>query len=104
MDRHVLKSFIPVESDSSYVIGVVMDYKVIQEVLNEQLLSNFLISIILIIIVFGSSYFFSAYLVRPVLQILNKVKEISVGHFGVQISNNRKDELGLLAHGVNEMS
>ncbi len=50
-DKKVLKSFIPVDSENPYVIGIVTDYKVIQDVLNRQLLNNFVISIIVLALV-----------------------------------------------------
>jgi diguanylate cyclase (GGDEF)-like protein len=103
-DKNVIKSFVPVQAENPYVIGIVMDYNMIQDVLNQHLLRNAIISIILLIFVFSFSYFFSGYVVKPVLQIKNKVKEIAEGHFGVHIHNKRQDELGLLADGVNMMS
>jgi diguanylate cyclase (GGDEF)-like protein len=102
--KHVIKTFIPINNKNPYIIGFVTDYKVIQDVLNKQLLNNTIISIILLIIVFFVSYIFSGYIVRPIQRILEKVNEIAAGNFGVHVHINRKDEFGRLADRVNVMS
>ena len=102
--KKVLKSFIPVSAENPYVIGVVTDYKVIQDVLNKQLLNNLVISIAVLALVFIVSYFLARYIVRPINQILLKVDEIAKGNFGEQVVIERRDELGLLANQVNVMS
>jgi len=102
--KHVIKSFYPVMDETPYVIGLVTDYKFIQEILNEQLYSNILISIILLLIVFLASYILANYIVRPIHYILSKVEEISKGNFGARVNNIWKDELGLLSNGINMMS
>lgn len=103
-DQKVIKSFVPVQAENPYVIGIVMDKKAIEDALNQHLLRDLIISSILIFFVFAFSYFYSGYVVKPILQIINKVKEISAGHFGVHIDGKRNDELGLLTKGVNIMS
>lgn len=103
-DKKVLKSFIPVLGENPYVIGIVTDYKSIQEVLDKQLLNNVLISLILLLFVFFISYLLAEYIVRPLNRILQKVNEISEGHIGTQVLIDRKDELGMLSKGVNTMS
>jgi len=100
----ILKSFIPVPAEDPYVIRIVSDYKVIDEVLNEQLLNNILISFIVLVFVFFISYFLAAYVVRPIHRISQKVNEIADGNIGAQVLVKRKDELGMLSQGVNTMS
>ncbi|OCA92134.1 diguanylate cyclase [Bacillus wudalianchiensis] len=102
--KKVLKSFIPVSAQNPYVIGIVTDYKVIQDVLNKQLLNNLIISIAILALVFIVSYFLSRYIVSPINQILLKVDEIAKGNFGEQVIIERRDELGALANQVNVMS
>ncbi|RJS60889.1 GGDEF domain-containing phosphodiesterase [Bacillus sp. PK3_68] len=102
--KKVFKSFVPVSSEDPYVIGIVTDYKVIQSVLNKQLLNNLMISIAVLILVFVISYFLARYIVRPINQILLKVNEIAKGNFGEQVLIERRDELGSLANQVNVMS
>ena len=103
-DKKVFKSFIPVSSENPYVIGVVTDYKVIQDVLNKQLLNSLVISIIGLVFVLIISYFLAEYIVRPINRILLKVNEIAKGNFGEQVLIERRDELGLLSSRVNKMS
>lgn len=103
-DKKVFKSFMPVSTENPYVIGVVTDYKVIQDVLNKQLLNSLVISIIVLAFVLIMSYFLAEYIVRPINRILLKVNEIAKGNFGEQVLIERRDELGLLAGRVNKMS
>lgn len=103
-DRKVFKSFVPVNSETPYVIGVVTDYKVIQDVLNKQLLNNMIISIVVLILVLIISHLLAQYIVRPINIIVTKVDEIAKGNFGEKIFIKRRDELGLLSNQVNVMS
>lgn len=102
--KKVIKNFVPIQAENPYVIGLVTDYSVIQNILNKQLINNMVISIILLLIVFFGSYFLAGYIVRPLNRILKKVDEVTDGNFGVRIALNRKDELGVLAERVNTMS
>jgi diguanylate cyclase (GGDEF)-like protein len=104
-DKRVIKSFIPIHSaPQPYVIGVVTDYQVVQDVLNKQLLNNVLISLTLVLIVFVTCYLLAGRIVRPLHHILQKVNEIAEGNFGSRVLIERRDELGLLAEQVNLMS
>ena len=87
-DKRVIKSFIPVDSEQPYVIGLVTDYQIIQDVLNKQLLNHATSSLILLFIVLCANYFLSQYLVKPIHHILKKVNEISNGKFGTYIHND----------------
>ncbi|MEC2075637.1 EAL domain-containing protein [Metabacillus fastidiosus] len=103
-DKKVFKSFIPVHSDNPYVVGIVTDYKVIQDVLNKQLLNNLVISIVVLVLVLIISNLLARYIVRPINQILLEVNKIAKGNFGAQVFIKRRDELGLLSNQVNIMS
>lgn len=100
----VIKSFIPVPQDPSYLISIVMDYKMISSVLGEQLINNIAISIVLLEITIIGSYFLSGMIIRPLHAILDKVNEVADGHFGSRLKIKSKDELGLLAKRINTMT
>ncbi|WP_282939827.1 EAL domain-containing protein [Paenibacillus sp. RC67] len=102
--KKVLKSFIPIQAANPYIIGIVTDYHIIQDILSEQLLNNFVISVIVLMIVLLVSFLLAAYIVRPLNHILYKVNEISEGNFGAKIAIDRNDELGWLSKRVNTMS
>jgi diguanylate cyclase len=102
---HVIKNFIPIKSENPpFVIGIVTDYKVIQNVLNHQLINNLIISLVLLSVMCLISYFLASYFVRPINSILEKVNQIADGNFNVRIKIGRNDELGRLGNQVNIMS
>lgn len=102
----VLKSFIPMfKSDQSvYIISIVMDYKTISQVLNEQLMNYIAISAVLLIIVIMVSYVLAGYIIRPIESMLIKVKDVSEGRFDTPLALNSKDEFGLLSSKINAMT
>lgn len=102
--KEVIKSFIPVPHDSSYVISIVLDYNMISSVLKEQLVNHIAISIVLLEIIIIFSYLLAGRLIRPVKSILDKVNEVANGHFGARLKIKSKDELGLLARRINTMT
>jgi HAMP domain-containing protein len=102
--KHVLKSFIPIQTETPYVIGVVTDYQFIKDILNQQLLNNTMISIAVLLLVLLLSRLLASYIVKPINHVLYKVNEIADGNFGAQVIVNRSDELGVLAKQVNAMS
>jgi len=102
--EHVIKSFIPVSDDDSYLISIVMDYKMISSVLNEQLVNYIAISIVLLEIMIITSYLIAGRMIRPVQSILDKVNDVANGHFGARLKIKSKDELGLLARRINMMA
>ncbi|MCG7380908.1 PAS domain S-box protein [Paenibacillus sp. ACRSA] len=104
-DQKVLKSFIPIftPNQSSYVIGIVMDYKQISSMVSEQLVSHASISLVLLEIVIFGSYLLAGYITRPIQLILGKVNDVVDGHFDFRLKVRRKDELGQLANRINAM-
>lgn len=102
--EEIIKHFYPMQEDEEYVVGIVEDYHNVNSVLHGYIVRNVISSSILILFVFVFMYLFSARVAKPVLEINEKVKEISKGNFGVFHKTNRKDELGALADGVNQMS
>ena len=103
-DKKVLKSFIPIKSESPYVIGIVTDYHIIQNVLNMQLKNNVIISLIVILVVLIISIILASYIVKPLNVILKKVNEVAKGNFEAKFKIKRNDEFGLLSNQVNIMS
>lgn len=102
---HIIKNYVPVPSaNPPFVIGIVTDYKIIQDVLNDQLATNIMISLVLLIVTYIVSYFLARYFVKPIDRILDKVNQIADGKFDVRIEIGRKDELGRLGNQVNIMS
>lgn len=101
----VLKSFIPVlDAPDPFVISIVADYRMIDEVVNHQLLHDLMLSALVLAVVSAGSYVLCGYLIRPLSVIIRKVNEIAHGDFDAQIRIDRKDELGLLAGRVNAMA
>ncbi|MDP5274757.1 sensor histidine kinase [Chengkuizengella axinellae] len=100
----VMKVFVPITSESPYVISIVLDYTSIQNVLDQQLLYNFTILFLAICVAVIVSFFFARYIVEPLQQILLKLNDIHNGKYGVQVDVIRKDELGLLGERVNALS
>jgi diguanylate cyclase (GGDEF)-like protein len=100
----VLKTFIPILNDNSYVVGIVIDYKYIQQVLDQQAFNQLMVSLLVLLIVFIGSYFFAGYIVKPLKRILQKVNEFAQGNFDARVAIDRNDELGILASRVNTMA
>lgn len=102
--QQVIKHFVPISSPEPYVASIVTDKKVVASILNKQLLTHVYISLFVLLLVYTTSHLMAGYLIRPIQRIYNKVKEIAEGNFGATLEINRKDELGILAQGVNTMS
>ncbi|MFD0674635.1 ATP-binding protein [Cohnella sp. GCM10027633] len=100
----VIKSFLPIQRDKTYVVGVSFDRKGIDEALRRQLTVHSFISLVLILATLIASYFVSGFLVQTLNRIVRKVNEIASGNFGTTVVVKSKDELGTLASSVNLMS
>jgi PAS domain S-box-containing protein len=107
-NKHIIKSFIPVYptySKEPYVISMVMDYAIIQQVLSEQLFNQLLISLILVIGVVIFSYYIASFSIRPLDRIMKRVNDISEGHFDSEPPlRGKKDEWGVLSETIYNMS
>lgn len=101
--KRVMKTFIPVTIDKTYVICVSFDHQAILKPLNRQLLMQSLISLGLVLITMIASYFIAGFMMRGLNQILHKVNAIAEGNFGEVITIRSKDEFGLLASRVDTM-
>jgi PAS domain S-box-containing protein len=102
-DKDVIKAFIPLFLDKTYVIGITFDNAIIEEPLGKQLLLQTIISIILIIATMFISYFIADFMLRGLNQIFRKVNAIAEGDFSEIITIRSEDELGLLASRVDTM-
>ncbi|MCZ8523965.1 MULTISPECIES: bifunctional diguanylate cyclase/phosphodiesterase [Paenibacillus] len=103
--RNVFKSYIPVlDVPDPFVIAIVTDDQMIEEVVQRQLLHDTWLSAVVLVVVAVGSYVLCGYLIRPLNVIVRKVNEIAEGNFETQVRVNRKDELGLLAGRVNAMA
>jgi signal transduction histidine kinase len=87
---------------------VVMRYVTSTRILDEQILRVFVMSlamlaIVMAIVLFSSNYYVRSILI-PVNEITEKAKKIAGGSYGIQIETHYNDEIGELAHTINEMS
>ncbi|MCF2938133.1 PAS domain S-box protein [Paenibacillus alkaliterrae] len=101
--KNLLKTFIPIIIDKTYVIGITFDNDTIEEPLNRHLLLQTLISLGLTLATMAVSYFIADFMLRGLNQIFRKVNAIAEGNFGEIITIRSKDELGLLASRVDTM-
>ncbi|NQX67258.1 HAMP domain-containing protein [Paenibacillus alba] len=71
---------------------------------NENALTRFLITILLLVLVIGSLCILIAarFLVRPLKLLTKATKRLARGDFDVELKMKRKDELGILARSFNE--
>ncbi|WP_018393502.1 EAL domain-containing protein [Bacillus sp. 37MA] len=105
-NKNIQKSLVPigVNTEEPYVIGLTYDYSLIEEQLKDELLKHLLLSVLFILIAFGTSFMFSRSITNPIRYIVERVNEIAAGNFGKDLVLNRKDELGHLAQNVNALS
>lgn len=102
--KSIIKSFLPIQRDKTYVVSVSFDRKEIDEALRRQLAVHSSISLILITATLIMSYILSGFLVKTLNRIVRKVNEIAAGQFGTTVDVKSRDELGMLASRVNLMS
>lgn len=101
--KRVMKTFIPITIDKTYVICISFDHNSILRPLKRQLLMQSLISLGLVLVTMIASYFIAGFMIRGLNQILHKVNAIAAGNFGEVITIRSKDELGLLASRIDTM-
>jgi diguanylate cyclase (GGDEF)-like protein len=104
--KKVFKTFVPIATPlaSPYIVGIVTDYRVIEDILNKEILNNIIISLFSLLFVSIIGYLLACYIVKPINRILHKVNEVADGNFDARIAIDRHDELGLLSERVNTMS
>ncbi|MDP4163752.1 MAG: EAL domain-containing protein [Bacillota bacterium] len=104
--KTVQKTFVPVgiHSDQPFVLGFTYDYGIIQQQLQQEMISHLILSGIFMLIVLLISAIFSRTITKPIDFIAEQVNEIAKGNFGKTIDTKKKDELGFLAENVNAMS
>lgn len=101
--KRVMKTFIPITIDKTYVICISFDHNSIMRPLKRQLLMQSLISLGLVLVTMIASYFIAGFMIRGLNQIIHKVNAIAAGNFGEVITIRSKDELGLLASRIDTM-
>jgi PAS domain S-box-containing protein len=106
LNKHILKNYIPALSikGNPYVISVVIDYSIIQNLLNKQLFNQIIISLVLLLGTIAFSYNIASYSIRPLTLILKKVNEISEGIFTQEHPYHRNNEWGILSKSIFNMS
>ncbi|WP_240416343.1 putative bifunctional diguanylate cyclase/phosphodiesterase [Paenibacillus periandrae] len=104
--KKVFKTFVPIATPlaSPYIVGIVTDYRVIEDILDKEILNNIIISLFSLLFVSIIGYLLASYIVKPINRILHKVNEVAEGNFDARIAIDRHDELGLLSERVNTMS
>ncbi|WP_138753872.1 ATP-binding protein [Paenibacillus sinopodophylli] len=103
LGKQVMKTFIPIIIDKTYVISISFDQNAILKPLNDRLYLQMIISLGLILLSMVASYFIADFMIRGLNQILNKVNAIAAGDFGQVITIRSNDELGLLASRIDTM-
>lgn len=103
MGKQVMKTFIPITIDKTYVICISFDHQSILKPLKRQLFMQSVISLCLVLVTMFASYFIAGFMLRGLNQILNKVNAIAAGNFGKIITIRSNDELGLLASRIDTM-
>ena len=110
-DPHTGERIIAMSSPMIYsngeVIGV-LRYVTSTKLLDMQIFRVFLYALAVLLLVelvvgFSSNYYIRSILV-PVREITEQAKRISSGSYGIQIRRHYDDEIGELAHTINEMS
>ncbi|MCU6796442.1 EAL domain-containing protein [Paenibacillus sp. WQ 127069] len=104
--KKVFKTFVPIATPlaSPYIVGIVTDYRVIEDILDKEIIDNIIISLFVLFSVSIIGYLLASYIVKPINRILHKVNEVAEGNFDARIAIDRHDELGLLSERVNTMS
>ena len=74
-----------------------------RQILQVALICLFALLVVLAVVLLSSGYFIHS-VMEPVAEITEKAKRISGGSYGVQIQTKYRDEIGVLAETINEMS
>ncbi|TYP79875.1 GGDEF domain-containing phosphodiesterase [Paenibacillus methanolicus] len=102
--KRVIKGFAPIEATRAYVIGITVDYAVVDQALIRQLRIGVTILAVSLVLTFLVSYVLAGVLIRPLRRILLGVQAMSAGSIGLQIPVAGKDEVGMLTEQINAMS
>ncbi|WP_223069310.1 PAS domain S-box protein [Paenibacillus caui] len=104
--EHYIQSYVPVVATGkdSYVLRVVYSDEPISTVLKNQIVTHTIVSGALLLLVLLINYLVSGMFMRPIQDILLKVKEMAGGRFETRLSLVSRDELGVLANHINMMA
>lgn len=102
----VVKIFYPFYSNTfeAYVIRIMADNSQVAVMVQEQLLSMVVISLVLLEVVIIGSYFLAGMIIKPIQGILGKVNEMAAGQFDTRLTIRSQDELGQLGSRINVMA
>ncbi|MFB9329136.1 putative bifunctional diguanylate cyclase/phosphodiesterase [Paenibacillus aurantiacus] len=104
LGRHILKSYIPLQTSPPYVLSIVYDYDIVDRELNARMLADMKRFGVLLLLLFAVSYVLAGFLLNPIKRLLRGVEEIAKGNFGQTIYVRRRDELGQLTERFNLLS
>lgn len=104
--NQVVKIFYPFYSNTfeAYVIRIMADNSQVAVMVQEQLLSMVVISLVLLEVVIIGSYFLAGMIIKPIQSILGKVDEMAAGQFDTRLTIRSQDELGQLGSRINVMA
>ncbi|RRJ63103.1 PAS domain S-box protein [Paenibacillus oralis] len=105
-NEHVLVSYVPIipNKQAPYVIRIISSYEPFAGAISKQVISQFMVSVSLLVLMILTSYWMAGRLILPIRNILDQVNELSSGQFEARLQVERKDELGLLANKINAMA
>ena len=105
--EHIMAASAPMLYVDGEVIGV-MRYVTSLRLVDRQVFLNILsvtgVGALLTLLVFAINLFFNRSVIAPFSEITRVSKRIAEGGYGVQISNNYRDEIGEMVSAINEMS
>ncbi|MFF2484249.1 PAS domain S-box protein [Paenibacillus sp. NPDC058071] len=102
-DQSIVRSYYG-NKESGFVVSVVNNKHDQNQVIYQKRIQALQYAVFIYAFVMACSYVLAGLLLRPLNQILWKVKEISLGRLDSVIEVKRNDEFGLLAHKINAMS
>ncbi|MEK3784824.1 ATP-binding protein [Paenibacillus sp. FSL K6-1230] len=104
--NQVVKIFYPFYSNTfeAYVIRIMADNSQVAIMVQEQLLSMVVISLVLLEVIIIGSYFLAGMIIKPIQGILGKVNEMAAGQFDTRLTIRSQDELGQLGSRINVMA
>lgn len=91
-------------SNETYTLIVIGEAKAVNQVTSTllQILPLIIISIILISLL--AAFFYSHYITKPIVEISTRSKEMANMELNCRCDEARNDEIGILAHSLNEMA
>lgn len=98
-DKMVVFTEIP---ESNWILGVIVDEKVVFAPLNQTLLFFLIATILVFVILAVFSFFYSSKFVSPILKLTNYAKIIGTGDLSQSYITTGKDEIAFLGHAFDD--